>query len=48
MLHLADRLKRFSESQTIGMAKLGRELASKGHDVINLSFGEPDFQTPSQ
>lgn len=46
MLHLADRLNRFSESQTIGMAKLGRELASKGHDVINLSFGEPDFQTP--
>lgn len=46
MLHLADRLNRFSESQTIGMAKLGRELASKGHDVISLSFGEPDFQTP--
>lgn len=46
MLHLADRLGRFSESQTIGMAKLGRELAAKGHDVINLSFGEPDFQTP--
>ncbi len=46
MLHLAARLNRFSESQTIGMAKLGRELAAKGHDVINLSFGEPDFQTP--
>jgi aspartate aminotransferase len=46
MLHLANRLNRFSESQTIGMAKLGRELAAKGHDVINLSFGEPDFQTP--
>jgi aspartate aminotransferase len=46
MLHLAERLNRFSESQTIGMAKLGRELAAKGHDVINLSFGEPDFQTP--
>lgn len=46
MLHLADRLGRFNESQTIGMAKLGRELAAKGHDVINLSFGEPDFQTP--
>lgn len=46
MLHLANRLNRFNESQTIGMAKLGRELAAKGHDVINLSFGEPDFQTP--
>jgi aspartate aminotransferase len=28
------------------MAKLGRELAAKGIDVINLSFGEPDFFTP--
>ncbi len=46
MLQLAQRLNRFNESQTIGMAKLGRELAAKGHDVINLSFGEPDFQTP--
>ncbi|MDZ4757222.1 MAG: pyridoxal phosphate-dependent aminotransferase [Bacteroidota bacterium] len=46
MLHLANRLNRFNESQTIGMAKLGRELAAKGHDVINLSFGEPDFETP--
>lgn len=45
-LHLAGRLDRFQESQTIGMTKLGRELAAKGYDVINLSFGEPDFQTP--
>ena len=28
------------------MAKKGRELAAKGFDVINLSFGEPDFDTP--
>jgi len=28
------------------MAKLGRELTAKGIDVINLSFGEPDFFTP--
>ena len=34
------------ESQTIKMAKLGRELAAKGFQVVNLSFGEPDFQTP--
>lgn len=34
------------ESQTIGMAKRARELASRGIDVINLSFGEPDFPTP--
>jgi aspartate aminotransferase len=29
------------------MAKAGRELKSRGFDVINLSFGEPDFQTPN-
>jgi len=46
MQQLAERLGRFEESQTIGMAKLGRELSAKGFDVINLSFGEPDFQTP--
>ncbi len=28
------------------MAKKARELAAAGVDVINLSFGEPDFQTP--
>ena len=28
------------------MAKMGRELAAKGVDVISLSFGEPDFHTP--
>jgi len=28
------------------MAKMGRELSAKGIDVINLSFGEPDFHTP--
>ncbi len=43
----AKRLSRINESQTIGMAKLGRALTAQGHDVINLSFGEPDFQTPA-
>ncbi|MER2995919.1 pyridoxal phosphate-dependent aminotransferase [Pontibacter populi] len=43
---LSDRITALSESQTIAMAKKGRELAAQGHDVINLSFGEPDFQTP--
>jgi aspartate aminotransferase len=28
------------------MAKLGRELAAQGHDIISLSLGEPDFATP--
>ncbi len=43
---LSDRITSLSESQTIAMAKKGRELAAQGFDVINLSFGEPDFQTP--
>ncbi len=43
---LSDRINSLSESQTIGMAKLSRELSAKGFDVINLSLGEPDFITP--
>jgi aspartate aminotransferase len=43
---LSDRINQLSESQTIKMAKMGRELSAKGIDVINLSFGEPDFHTP--
>ena len=43
---LSDRLLAMQESATIAMAKKGREMAAKGIDVINLSFGEPDFQTP--
>jgi len=43
---LSTRIQNLSESQTIKMAKLGRELSAKGINVINLSFGEPDFHTP--
>jgi aspartate aminotransferase len=43
---LSDRIVSLSESQTIAMAKKARELVAQGRDVINLSFGEPDFQTP--
>ncbi|RZL13126.1 MAG: aminotransferase class I/II-fold pyridoxal phosphate-dependent enzyme, partial [Hymenobacter sp.] len=43
---LSNRLLNMQESATIAMAKKSRELAAKGVDVINLSFGEPDFQTP--
>jgi aspartate aminotransferase len=46
MTFLSKRINNLSESQTIKMAKLGRELSAKGIDVINLSFGEPDFYTP--
>lgn len=44
---LSHRITSMVESQTIAMAKKGRELAAQGHNVINLSFGEPDFQTPA-
>jgi len=43
---LSDRVTVMQESATIAMAKKCRELIAKGFDVINLSFGEPDFQTP--
>ncbi len=43
---LADRTHRINEPQTIAMAKLSRELMAQGYDVISLSLGEPDFQTP--
>ncbi|MBC6988490.1 pyridoxal phosphate-dependent aminotransferase [Hymenobacter sp. BT491] len=43
---LSDRISALQESQTIAMAKKARELIAQGIDVINLSFGEPDFQTP--
>ncbi len=43
---LSNRINTLSESQTIGMSKLSRELSAKGIDVINLSLGEPDFITP--
>lgn len=46
MTDLSKRIQHITESQTIGMAKLGRELKAKGIDVVNLSLGEPDFQTP--
>lgn len=43
---LSSLLDRFSEPETLKMAKLGRELRAKGIDVIDLSLGEPDFDTP--
>lgn len=46
MLKLSNRLDLFAESQTLKMAKMSRELKAKGIDIINLSLGEPDFQTP--
>ena len=45
-MELSSLLNRFSEPETLKMAKLGRELRAKGVDVIDLSLGEPDFDTP--
>jgi aspartate aminotransferase len=46
IMELSSLLNRFSEPETLRMAKLGRELRAKGFDVIDLSLGEPDFDTP--
>ena len=45
-MNLSSRLQRFNEPETLKMAKLGRELRASGIDVIDLSLGEPDFDTP--
>src|ERR1700733_10500697 len=45
-MQLAQRLSSITEPQTIKMAKLSRELKSKGINIVDLSLGEPDFKTP--
>lgn len=45
-MKLSSLLQRFNEPETLKMAKLGRELRAQGIDVIDLSLGEPDFDTP--
>ena len=46
MTQVSERLNRLAESATLAMARMSRELKDKGHDVIALSLGEPDFDTP--
>lgn len=43
---LSRRVLEMEESSTLKMAQLARNLSSQGHQVINLSLGEPDFDTP--
>ncbi len=43
---LSERITQMQESATLKMAKISRELKAQGHDVIDLSIGEPDFDTP--
>jgi len=45
-MKLSERINNITEPQTIGMARKARELKEKGVDVISLSLGEPDFNTP--
>ena len=45
-MELSSLLERFNEPETLKMARLGRELRSKGIDITDLSLGEPDFDTP--
>jgi len=46
MEYLSDRIKSLSVSQTLAMAQKSRELKARGFDIISLSLGEPDFNTP--
>ena len=46
MNKLSDRLNRLSPSATLAMSQKSQELKAQGVDVINLSVGEPDFNTP--
>ena len=43
---LSDRINNLSVSQTLAMAAKARELKAQGKDIISLSLGEPDFNTP--
>ncbi len=46
MPKVSDILNRLEESATLAMARRSRELAAEGKDIISLSLGEPDFNTP--
>jgi aspartate aminotransferase len=46
MFPVSDRLAALSPSETLAMSQKSNELKAQGFDVINLSVGEPDFNTP--
>src|SRR5215831_3987410 len=46
MPFLADRLARVKPSPTMAMTALATELKAAGRDIVSLSVGEPDFDTP--
>ena len=45
-MHLSSRLNRLAPSATLAMSQKSSEMKAAGIDVINLSVGEPDFNTP--
>ncbi|MBS1646827.1 MAG: pyridoxal phosphate-dependent aminotransferase [Bacteroidetes bacterium] len=45
-MYLSNRVNHLAESQTIAMARKTRDLIAQGADIINLTLGEPDFNTP--
>lgn len=46
MKHLSERINRLSPSATLAMSQKSSDMQAQGIDVINLSVGEPDFNTP--
>ncbi|WP_409433319.1 pyridoxal phosphate-dependent aminotransferase [Litorimonas sp. RW-G-Af-16] len=46
MTHLSDRISRVATSATMAMTQAARDLKAQGRDIISLSAGEPDFDTP--
>lgn len=46
MAQLSDRLQRLAPSATLAMSQKSNEMKAQGIDVINMSVGEPDFNTP--
>jgi aspartate aminotransferase len=45
---LSNRIISMAESETLAMTRIARELKESGKDVISLSIGEPDFDTPEE
>ena len=46
MFNPSNRIGEIIESETLAMTKRARELRESGKDIISLSIGEPDFNTP--
>lgn len=45
-MHVSQRIQQMAESQTLAMAQLSRDMKAQGFDIVNLSIGQPDFNTP--